>query len=119
MGKFTQFLNDARAYYAEKPSAIDFQNRFFMQSSPYMQQFKTKEERKEFTSSLEYKEINRMISALEAGEKDYSGTIMVRTAPSIHKALAVEAALEGVSLNQLCELILAMGLSESIAKVQN
>jgi predicted HicB family RNase H-like nuclease len=57
-----------------------------------------------------------MVTALEVGEKEYKGDFLVRTAPSIHRALAMEAALEGVSLNQLCEVILSVGLGRALAK---
>lgn len=115
MSKFTKWLEEARAYYAENPSHFDFSNRFFSQNSPYMQSLTTKEERKEFTSSPEYKEIQKMCDLLEADHRDYNGSFMVRVPKSLHKALMIEAINEDVSLNQLCETKLSVSLGQILS----
>ena len=57
-------------------------------------------------------------SALEFGDRiprpleleDYSGKILVRAPKSLHRDLAHRAALDGVSLNQLCVSLLSRGI---------
>lgn len=57
-------------------------------------------------------------TALEFGDEipmpleleEYSGKILVRAPKSLHRDLARRAALEGVSLNQLCVSLLSRGI---------
>lgn len=41
--------------------------------------------------------------------KPYSGKILVRTSPEVHRAVAVAAAREGTSMNEWAERVLAKG----------
>ena len=41
--------------------------------------------------------------------KPYSGKILVRTSPAVHRAVAVAAAREGTSMNEWAERVLAKG----------
>lgn len=62
-------------------------------------------------------------TALEFGDEiplplaleDYSGRILVRAPKSLHRDLARRAALEGVSLNQLCVSLLSRGIGIPLA----
>lgn len=47
--------------------------------------------------------------------EDYSGKILVRAPKSLHRDLAHRAALEGVSLNQLCVSLLSRGIELPLA----
>jgi antitoxin HicB len=65
-----------------------------------------------------------LATALEFGDEiplplslqDYSGKILVRAPKSLHRDLAHRAALEGVSLNQLCVSLLSRGLGLTQAR---
>jgi predicted HicB family RNase H-like nuclease len=48
-------------------------------------------------------------------EKPYSGTIIIRTRPEVHRALALEAELRGESLNKLAEQALLQAIPPQAA----
>jgi len=48
----------------------------------------------------------------EGPEKPYSGKFLVRIAPSVHRALAMRAELQKISLNSLVESLLQRGTAE-------
>lgn len=117
MSKYSQALEAARKEFEKKPNWIDFKNMFFSQDSPYIP--KTKEERKEYINSPEYKEIRALCEQLEEEQLDvdkpqYSGRILVRVGPSLHKSLMEEAAEEEMSLNQLILAKLAPPLYDRV-----
>jgi hypothetical protein len=100
-------LEEAKKDFTANMNWMDFSNKYFSQGSPYIP--KTREERKEFIESPEFREVQRMKGMLEDAQPDvmeptvkvYSGAISVRVPKSIHRSLAEEAEIEGVSLNQL------------------
>jgi predicted HicB family RNase H-like nuclease len=80
--------------------------------------FSTREERKVFVQSDEYKQIRKLIGdaiartgRVEGATPTKSGRFVVRLPRSLHAALEREAEREGVSLNQLVVVKLAVQLS--------
>ncbi|QDU82691.1 HicB family protein [Polystyrenella longa] len=72
-------------------------------------------ERTKFSGTEEYKQIKQIMSDAPEGVPDMprdqvSGKFVVRLPVSLHAALVREAKEEGVSLNQLCEVKLAVQL---------
>jgi len=79
--------------------------------------FTTPEERKAFTRTEAYRQIEKLLQAavaryglVEGATPRKSGRFVVRLPTSLHAALEREAADEGVSLNQLVVSKLAVGL---------
>lgn len=76
------------------------------------------ESRAEALERLQDAKRSWLATALEFGDhipmplhlEDYSGKILVRAPRSLHRDLAHRAALEGVSLNQLCVSLLSRGI---------
>jgi hypothetical protein len=86
---------------------------------------RTREERAAFVQSLEYKEIRRLIDEaitrtglVPGAAPKKSGKFIVRLPQSLHVALEHEAEQEGVSLNQLVVVKLAVQLSNLAAGPQ-
>lgn len=78
--------------------------------------FPTEAERRAFSASAEWQEINRLIdqfprSGPVKAEDTVSGRILVRVPKSVHAELLSEALREGCSLNQLCVAKLSRPLS--------
>ena len=82
------------------------------------------ETKEEILSMLEDAKENWLLAALEDGiaipepqsDDEYSGRFNLRIPKSLHRALALSAKNEGVSLNQLVTSMLAGGLRTSVQK---
>ena len=81
--------------------------------------FPTREQRAAFVQSDEYKQIRKLIGEavartglVEGATPQKSGRFLVRLPQSLHAALEREAQQEGVSLNQLVVVKLAVQLSK-------
>jgi len=82
------------------------------------------ETKEEILSMLEDAKENWLLAALEDGiaipepqsDDEYSGRFNLRIPKSLHRALALSAKNEGVSLNQLVTSILAGGLRTLVQK---
>ncbi len=88
--------------------------------------FSTREERAAFVQSEEYKQIRKLIGdaiartgRVEGATPTKSGRFVVRLPRSLHAALEREAEREGVSLNQLVVVKLAVQLSSLSAGSQS
>lgn len=80
--------------------------------------FTTPEARQAFLESPEGKEVWQLIEGLREAKgtplADVSGKFVVRLPKSLHAGLAAEAAVEGVSLNQLVVAKLAVQLKTAV-----
>lgn len=59
-----------------------------------------------------YYEVHSKYPATTTHQTEYSGKLLLRMTKTLHKQLAEQAEEEGVSLNMLCNTILAEGFSE-------
>jgi len=110
--RFAESLRDGGANYVQANNAI------FGPTGKSAELFPTKSSRVAFAKTEEYEAVWKIVRELEeaepmlndAGEakREYSGSLHVRMAKSLHKALVSEAEAEGVSLNQLVVTKLAM-----------
>jgi hypothetical protein len=93
---------------AEAPGVtwVEANNAIFGPGGPMARLFPSAEERAAFAKTKESRQIDELIDGLpeppvSAQRREFSGKFNVRLPRSLHAALASEAAVEGVSLNQL------------------
>ena len=72
-----------------------------------------------FARTAESRQLDELIDTLpepdvRSSREEYSGKFVVRVPKSLHAALAAEAETEGVSLNQLVVVKLAVQLAGSV-----
>jgi hypothetical protein len=119
--KVRQFMAFARRVAEEEAEWADWHNIVFGVDGKFAEMFPTEAERREFTQSAFWAEIEGIERALREGKTlaEYtlpvttaSGRFVVRLPRSLHKALTIEAREEGVSLNQLVLAKLSMSLRD-------
>ncbi len=119
--KAEKVLRKAQEWAGDASSWTDFSNRVFAEPNGLVPTiFPRMTERREFYKLDQYELVNSLLADLigkfgiddgRAAKK--SGKFLVRLPKSLHAALDVEAAQEGVSLNQLAVAKLAVPLSRS------
>ncbi|TWT58916.1 HicB family protein [Thalassoglobus neptunius] len=109
-------LDRARKVAAKSSNWIEFHNALFGIGGIMGELFPSQTERTRFSKTHEYQEICKMMESMQGPEVDeYSGNFALRLPKSLHKALAEEAKIEGVSLNQLCVAKLASQLRSVVS----
>lgn len=119
MSKAAKLLEQAEAEAKTAANWADLSNSLFDPLEGLVaKSFQTRTEREEFVKTPEYKQIRALIdrareqTGLVAGATPKkSGRFVVRLPVSLHAALELEAAVEGISLNQLVVAKLAAQLS--------
>jgi predicted HicB family RNase H-like nuclease len=119
MSKSIDMLQSAKKLSATVETWADLSNALFDPVDGMLAKaFPTREERAAFVQSEEYKLIRKLIQeavdrtgAVEGATPKKSGRFIVRLPQSLHAALEQEAEAEGVSLNQLVVVKLAVQLS--------
>ena len=119
MNKRTALLQRAKKLAASAPTWADLSNALFDPDEGILAKaYPTREERAAFVHSKEFDEISGLIDAaitrtglVEGATPRKSGRFVVRLPQTLHAALEREAGREGVSLNQLVVVKLAVPLS--------
>ena len=119
MGKSVEMLKSARRLAASAATWADLSNALFDPLDGLLAKaYPTQQERAAFVQSPEYQEIRRLIDdavartgLVEGATPRKSGRFVVRLPQTLHGALEREAENEGVSLNQLVVVKLAVQLS--------
>jgi hypothetical protein len=120
MNKASELLKAAQELAQNAESWADLSNAIFDPMEGIVSQaFETRAEREAFIKTDEYKQIRALIDQardrfglVEGATPKKSGRFMVRLPRSLHAALEREAAVEGVSLNQLVVAKLAAQLKD-------
>lgn len=123
MTQSNQILVSARDIAASAEAWADLSNAFFDPTHGLIARaYPSRDERAAFVKTEEYRAIRKLIddakerTGLVAGAMPKkSGKFVVRLPKSLHAALELEAAEEGVSLNQLVVTKLAVQLNRSTA----
>jgi hypothetical protein len=94
---------------------VEANNAVYGPGGPFTRLFPDAKDRAAFGKTKECKQIDELIDSLPEPElgpqrREYSGKFNVRVPKSLHAALASEAEVEGVSLNQLVVTKLALHL---------
>jgi site-specific DNA-methyltransferase (adenine-specific) len=119
MSKSLAILESAKTLAATADTWADLSNALFDPIDGLLAKaFPTREQRAAFVQSDEYKQIRKLLGAavartgrVEGATPKKSGRFIVRLPQSLHAALEHEAEQEGVSLNQLVVVKLAVQLS--------
>lgn len=122
MMKSRQMLKSAEKVAAAAGTWADLSNALFDPVDGLLARaYPTREERAAFVQSDEYKQIRKLIGdavartgVVEGATPRKSGRFIVRLPQSLHAALENEAEREGVSLNQLVVIKLAVQLSDLV-----
>ena len=111
--EFAHSLKDSGLTWVEANNAI------YGPGGRFVKLFPTKTDRGAFARTEESRKIDELIDNLpepdvRPSREEYSGKFVVRVPKSLHAALAAEAEVEGVSLNQLVVAKLAVQLAGSV-----
>ena len=98
---------------------VEANNAIYGPGGRFVTLFPTKTDRVAFARTDESRKIDALIDSLpepdvRSSRAEYSGKFVVRVPKSLHAALAAEAAVEGVSLNQLVVAKLSVQLAGSV-----
>lgn len=102
-----KMVEEARKDFEANMNWMDFSNKYFGPGSPYIP--KTRDGRKQFIETPEYKEVQDMKFKLEEQQPNvvkpketFSGSLRIRVGPIVHQFLVEEAQAAGLTLNALC-----------------
>jgi predicted HicB family RNase H-like nuclease len=98
---------------------VEANNAIYGPGGRFVKLFPTKADRLAFARTAESHKIDELVDSLpepdvRSSREEYSGKFVVRVPKSLHAALAAEAEVEGVSLNQLVVAKLAVQLASSV-----
>ena len=98
---------------------VEANNSIYGPGGRFVTLFPTKTDRVAFARTAESRKLDELIDNLpepdvRSSREEYSGKFVVRVPKSLHAALAAEAEIEGVSLNQLVVVKLAVQLAGSV-----
>lgn len=118
--KANLILEKARAWAEEATSWVDFSNKLFADPGGLIPKtFPRMTERKQFFLLRQHEDVNSLLEGLirkygidDGRAKKKSGKFLVRLPKTLHNALDIEAQSEGVSLNQLAAVKLAVPLKD-------
>ena len=114
-----ELLDFARGLQDSGLTWVEANNSIYGPGGRFVTLFPTQEDRVAFARTDESHKIDELIDNLpepdvRSSREEYSGKFVVRIPKSLHAALAAEAEVEGVSLNQLVVAKLAVQLAGSI-----
>lgn len=121
--KYQWILDEAQKDFEAGMNHLDFHNKYLGVGNKYIP--KDEKERAEFMETGIFREIQKMVATLLTKQPDvylpdevegYSGKFIVRVPKSLHMTLAKEAEAEGVSLNHLVAVKLAVSLKDYLIK---
>jgi hypothetical protein len=121
--KYQWILDEAQKDFEAGMNHLDFHNKYLGVGNKYIP--KDEKERAEFMETGIFREIQKMVAALQEKQPEvhlpddiesYSGKFIVRVPKSLHMALVKEAEAEGISLNQLVAVKLAVSLKDYLIK---
>jgi HicB family len=125
MSTVKDLLKDAERAARDAESWADLSNFLFNPVDGLVAKaYPTRAAREAFVKTKEYRKIRNLVSnamerhgLVEGATPKKSGRFVVRLPQSLHAALELEAAAEGVSLNQLVVAKLAVGLGRLTGSV--
>ena len=114
-----ELLDFARSLQDSGLTWVEANNAIYGPGGRFVKLFPTKADRVAFAKMDESRQIDELIDNLpepdvRSSREEYSGKFVVRIPKSLHAALATEAEVEGVSLNQLVVAKLAVQLAGSV-----
>jgi len=114
-----ELLEFARSLKRSGMTWVEANNAIYGPGGRFVKLFPTKTDRVAFARTDESRKIDELIDSLpepdvRSSREEYSGKFVVRLPKSLHAALAAEAEIEGVSLNQLVVAKLAVQLAGSV-----
>jgi predicted HicB family RNase H-like nuclease len=114
-----ELLDFARSLQDSGLTWVEANNAIYGPGGRFVKLFPTKADRVAFARTEESHKIDELIDSLpepdvRSSREEYSGKFVVRVPKSLHAALAAEAEVEGVSLNQLVVAKLAVQLAGSV-----
>lgn len=119
MSDLKKMVEEARKDFEANMNWMDFSNKYFGPGSPYIP--KTRDGRKKFIETPEYKEVQDMKFKLAEQQPNvvkpketFSGSLRIRVGPIIHQSLVEEAKAAGLTLNALCLAKLSVPLYDRL-----
>jgi predicted HicB family RNase H-like nuclease len=114
-----ELLDFARSLQDSGLTWVEANNSIYGPGGRFVTLFPTKSDRMAFARTAESRQLDELIDNLpepdvRSSREEYSGKFVVRVPKSLHAALAAEAKTEGVSLNQLVVVKLAVQLAGSV-----
>ena len=114
-----ELLDFARSLQDSGLTWVEANNSIYGPGGRFVTLFPTKADRVAFARTEESRKLDELIDSLpepdvRSSREEYSGKFVVRVPKSLHAALAAEAEVEGVSLNQLVVAKLAVQLAGSV-----
>ena len=114
-----ELLDFARSLKDSGLTWVEANNAIYGPGGRFVTLFPTKADRVAFARTEESHKIDELVDSLpepdvRSSREEYSGKFVVRVPKSLHAALAAEAEVEGVSLNQLVVAKLAVQLAGSV-----
>jgi predicted HicB family RNase H-like nuclease len=114
-----ELLDFARSLQDSGLTWVEANNSIYGPGGRFVTLFPTKADRMAFARTAESRQLDELIDNLpepdvRSSREEYSGKFVVRIPKSLHAALAAEAETEGVSLNQLVIVKLAVQLAGSV-----
>src|SRR5262249_15424944 len=105
-GRAQALLDFARGLQDSGLTWVEANNAIYGPGGRFVKLFPTKTDRAAFARTAASRQIDALIDSLpepdvRSSREEYSGKFVVRVPKSLHAALAAEAEIEGVSLNQL------------------
>jgi len=114
-----ELLNFARTLKDSGLTWVEANNSIYGPGGRFVKLFPTQTDRVAFARTEESRKIDELIDSfpepdVRSSREEYSGKFVVRVPKSLHAALAAEAEIERVSLNQLVVVKLAVQLAGSV-----
>jgi predicted HicB family RNase H-like nuclease len=114
-----ELLDFARSLQDSGLTWVEANNSIYGPGGRFVTLFPTKTDRLAFARTAASRRLDELIDNLpepdvRSSREEYSGKFVVRVPKSLHAALAAEAEIEGVSLNQLVVVKLAVQLAGSV-----
>jgi predicted HicB family RNase H-like nuclease len=114
-----ELLDFARSLQDSGLTWVEANNSIYGPGGRFVTLFPTKSDRMAFARTAASRKLDELIDHLpepdvRSSREEYSGKFVVRVPKSLHAALAAEAEIEGVSLNQLVVVKLAVQLAGSV-----
>lgn len=114
-----ELLDYARSLQDSGLTWVEANNALYGPGGRFVTLFSTQTDRVAFAKTEESRQIDELIDSLpepdvRSSRAEYSGKFVVRVPKSLHAALVAEAEREGISLNQLVVVKLAVHMAGSV-----